>query len=172
VFRQAGVRRNPESQWEWWAAKEHPDLRFRNCGVRGERTDQIARRFDRCTEGADGVVIQGGINDLRDGIPAAVVLANLRGMIRRAKSLHLDVAVADLLPYGPAPQADRIIDPLNRRIEGVARRAGVIFLDFHRVLEDPLHPGQMKPAWTADLIHPSVEGYRRLGELAFRPPGE
>jgi lysophospholipase L1-like esterase len=29
----------------------------------------------------------------------------------------------------------------------------------------------MKPEWNADGIHPSVEGYRRLGELAFRPPG-
>jgi lysophospholipase L1-like esterase len=28
----------------------------------------------------------------------------------------------------------------------------------------------MKAEWTADGIHPSVEGYRRLGELAFEPP--
>jgi lysophospholipase L1-like esterase len=28
----------------------------------------------------------------------------------------------------------------------------------------------MSPEWTADGIHPSVEGYRRLGELAFQPP--
>jgi hypothetical protein len=28
----------------------------------------------------------------------------------------------------------------------------------------------MKPEWTADGIHPSVEGYRRRGELAYQPP--
>jgi lysophospholipase L1-like esterase len=171
VFRQFAVERNPKSQWEWWAEKEHPDLEIRNCGVRGERTDQIAKRFDSCTPGADGVVIQGGINDLREGVPGPVVLANLRKMIRAAKRANLDVAVADLLPYGPAPQADRIIDSLNRQIDALARREGATVLHFHGVLEDPKHPGVMKPEWNADGIHPSVEGYRRLGELAFRPPG-
>jgi lysophospholipase L1-like esterase len=171
VFRQFGVRRNPRSQWEWWAHKQHPGLSFRNCGVRGERTDQIAERFDSCTQGADGVVIQGGINDLRAGVPGTVVLANLRKMIHAAKRANLDVAVADLLPYGPVPQADRIIDSLNRQIDALARREGAAVLHFHRVLEDPKHPGVMKPKWNADGIHPSVEGYRRLGELAFRPPG-
>jgi hypothetical protein len=30
----------------------------------------------------------------------------------------------------------------------------------------------MRDEWTSDGDHPSVEGYRRLGELAFRlPPG-
>jgi lysophospholipase L1-like esterase len=166
-----GLGNNPESQWEYWAQREHPDLQIRNCGVRGQSTNEIAQRFEQCTQGADGVVIQGGINDLREGIPGAVVLANLRGMIRAAKELNLDVAVADLLPYGPAPQADPIIDRLNCEIEGMARRERVTVLHFHRVLEDAQHPGRMRPGWTADGIHPSVKGYRRLGGMAFQPPG-
>jgi lysophospholipase L1-like esterase len=171
-FRRLGLHRNPMSQWEYWAQQQHPELEFRNCGVPGERTDQIARRFDQCTQGVDGVVIQGGINDLIDAIPSAVVLANLRRMVDRARQLNLDVAVADLLPYGRAPQSDPAIDRLNLQIAAMARREEATFLDFHRVLEDPQHPGQMRPAWTADAIHPTVEGYRRRGELAFKPPGE
>lgn len=162
---------DPESQWEYWAQKEHPDLEFRNCGGRGERTDEILRRFEDCTVGADAVVIQGGINDLATGFPPQAVLANLRGMLRAAREENLDVAVADVLPYGPAPRADRVIDELNRRIATMARDSGATVLPFHRVLEDPDHPGVMKPDWTADGIHPSVEGYRRLGEIAFQPPG-
>jgi acyl-CoA thioesterase I len=165
-----GLGNDPESQWEWWAQREHPDLEFRNCGARGERTDEIARRFDDCVLGADAVVIQGGINDLAQGRPPQAVLANLRGMVRAANEEDLDVAIADLLPYDPAPQVDRVIDRLNRRIEAIARSSGATYLPFHRVLEDPDHPGLMKQAWTADGIHPSVEGYRRLGELAFQPP--
>jgi lysophospholipase L1-like esterase len=115
-------------------------------------------------------VIEGGINDLAEGLPPQAVLANLRGMIRAAREENLDVAVADLLPYGPAPQTDRVIDRLNRQIDRIVRGAGATILPFHRVLEDPAHPGRMKPEWTADGIHPSVEGYRRLGELAFQPP--
>jgi lysophospholipase L1-like esterase len=172
AFEQAGVRRNPRSQWEYWAQRKHPELAFRNCGVRGQRTDEIARRLDSCTRGADGVVIEGGINDLRAGIQGPVVLDHLQEMVRRAKRLELDVAVTDLLPYGPLPQADPAIDSLNREIAAMAKREGVTFLDFHRVLEDPAHPGEMRPRWNADGIHPSVAGYRRLGELAFKPPGQ
>jgi lysophospholipase L1-like esterase len=169
--RQLGLGDDARSQWEYWAQQEHPDLEIRNCGVRGERTDEIVRRFEDCVIGADAVVIQGGINDLASGLPPEVVLANLRGMVRAAKAENLDVALADLLPYGPAPQADPVIDQLNRRIAAMGRSAAATVLPFHRVLEDPDHPGRMKPEWTADGIHPSVEGYRRLGELAFQPPG-
>jgi lysophospholipase L1-like esterase len=168
--RQLGLGNDPESQWEFWAQREHPDLEFRNCGGRGERTDEIETRFEECVTGADGVVIQGGINDLAGGFPPQAVLANLRGMVRAAKEENLDVAVADVLPYGPAPQADPVIDELNRRIAAMARSTGATVLPFHRVLEDPDHQGRMKAEWTADGIHPSVEGYRRLGELAFEPP--
>ena len=168
--RQLGLGNDPESQWEFWAQREHPDLEFRNCGGRGERTDEIERRFEECVTGADAVVIQGGINDLAGGFPPQAVLANLRGMVRAAKEENLDVAIADVLPYGPAPQADPVIDELNLRIAAMGRRTGAAVLPFHRVLEDPDHQGRMKAEWTADGIHPSVEGYRRLGELAFKPP--
>ena len=168
--RQLGLGNDPESQWEFWAQREHPDLEFRNCGGRGERTDEIETRFEECVTGADAVVIQGGINDLAGGFPPQAVLANLRGMVRAAKEENLDVAVANVLPYGPAPQADPVIDELNRRIAAMARTTGATVLPFHRVLEDPDHQGRMKAEWTADGIHPSVEGYRRLGELAFEPP--
>jgi lysophospholipase L1-like esterase len=171
-FDQEGVRRNPESQWEWWAQKEHPDLEFRNCGVRGQRTDEIAQRFDSCTQGADGVVIQGGINDLREGIPARTALANLRGMIHMAKQLNLHVAIADLLPLNVDHRADPSIQHLNSEIHRIAREEGVTLLPFHDVLEDPHAPDRMPGSWTADGIHPSVEGYRRLGELGFKPPGD
>jgi lysophospholipase L1-like esterase len=168
--RQLGLGNDPESQWEFWAEREHPDLEFRNCGGRGERTDEIATRLAECAMGADAIVIQGGINDLVGGVPPQAVLANLRGMVRAAKEENLDVAVADVLPFGPASQADPVIDQLNRRIAAMARSAGATVLPFHRVLEDPERQGRMKAEWTADGIHPSVEGYRRLGELAFQPP--
>ncbi len=43
-------------------------------------------------------------------------------------------------------------------------------LRFHDTLEDPDRPGRMKAVWcNEDGDHPSVAGYRRLGELAFVP---
>jgi acyl-CoA thioesterase-1 len=161
------------SQWEYWAQRKYADLEFRNCGIRGERTDEIARRFDGCVSGADAVVIQGGINDLAQGFPVQAVAANLRRMVDAAKGENLDVALANVLPYNPGhPQADPLIDRLNRRVESIGRAERVEVLHFHESLEDPATPGVMPREWTADGIHPSVVGYRRLGELAFRPPGD
>ncbi len=67
VRAQIGDKLDEQSQWEYWAAKKDPRLRFRNCGVYGERTDQIAKRLEACAAGADVLVVQGGINDLVQG---------------------------------------------------------------------------------------------------------
>jgi lysophospholipase L1-like esterase len=164
---------NPKSQWEYWAQRRHPALRIRNCGGFGEDTSRIAQDFDQCTMGVDGVVIQGGINDIALGLPVEATAANLQGMVRSAKELNLDVAIANLLPLNVGNgRADGAIADLNQRIRRIAQEEHVTLLPFHDALQDPAAPGRMKPKWTADGEHPSVEGYRRLGELAFRPPGE
>jgi lysophospholipase L1-like esterase len=169
--RQYDLGDDAHSQYEYWAQREHQELEIRNCGVFGERTDEIVQRLDECTLGADGVVIQGGINDLAQGLPVEAVAANLRGMVRAAKDVNLDVAVADVLPVNRATaQADPMIAELNRLIHRIGSEEGVTVLPFHDTLEDPEDPTRIKPEWTADGLHPSVKGYRRLGELAFRPP--
>lgn len=171
--RQFDLGDDARSQWEYWAQRKYPDLEIRNCGVRGERTDEIVQRLEDCALGAEAIVIQGGVNDLAQGLPVEAAAANLRGMVQAAREENLEVSLADVLPYNPAhPEADPVIDQLNRKIESIGRTEHVEVLPFHDSLEDPTTPGTMRPEWTADGIHPSVEGYRRLGELAFRPPGE
>ncbi|MCP9487875.1 MAG: GDSL-type esterase/lipase family protein [Gaiellaceae bacterium MAG52_C11] len=160
-----------QSQWEYWAAKKDPRLRFRNCGVWGERTDEIAARFDACTAGADVLVVQGGINDIAQGRDVEPAAENLRTMVRRGRELGLSVAIANVLPWNRGwPHAEEPIDRLNELIEELAREEDVPVLPFYATLEHPDEPGRMRGEWTSDGDHPSVEGYRRLGELAFRLP--
>ena len=129
------------------------------------------QRLDECVQGAEGVVIQGGINDIAQGLPPAVISANLRGMVRAAKELNLKVAIADVTPWNRAhPAADPYIDQLNREIHRIGAEEDIPVLPFHDTLEDPDRPGVIKAEWAADPEHPSVEGYRRLGEIAFQPP--
>jgi len=166
-----GFGADAKSQWQYWAEKAHPDLRFRNCGVYGQRTDEIARRLDECASGARALVVQGGINDIAQGRPVEAAAQNLRRMISRGKELGLEVAVADLLPWNNGyPQADPKIRRLNELIRELARAEHVPVLPFYATLEDPARPGRMKEQWTSDGDHPSVEGYRLLGEQAFRLP--
>jgi lysophospholipase L1-like esterase len=160
------------SQWEHWAARADERLEFRNCGIYGQRTDEIRARLDEAAAGADVLVVQGGINDIAQGRPVADAAANLRAMVRRGRELGLRVAVADVLPWNNGwPDAEPEIRHLNDLIVAMAREEDVRLLPFHDTLEDPDRPGRMHDEWThADGDHPSVAGYRRLGELAFRLP--
>lgn len=116
-------------------------------------------------------MVQGGINDIAQGHRVELPAAHLLAMVERGKDLGLRVLLADVLPWNNGhPRADGPIARLNDAIRGIAADQGVTLLPFHRTLEDPAHPGLMKAEWTAEGDHPSVAGYRRLGERAFRLP--
>ena len=166
-----GTTLDETSQYEYWASEADPRLEFKNCGVFGERTDEIAQRLDDCAEGADVLVIQGGINDIAQGRPVSDAADDLRSMVRRGEALGLDVALTDVLPWNNGrPFADEPIAELNRLIAGIADEEKVLLLPFNETLADPAEPTLMRAEWTDDGDHPSIEGYRRLGEVAFNLP--
>ena len=152
----------PESQYEHWAALRDPRLEFRNRGIYGQRTDEIARRLDGCAAGAEVLIVQGGINDIAQRRPVEPAAENLRAMIERGRELGLRVLVTDILPWNNGyPEAEEPI----RRLNELIRALGAPVLPFHDTLEDPDRQGWMREEWTSDGDHPSVEGYRLLGEL-------
>jgi lysophospholipase L1-like esterase len=153
--------------WPAAAAAADPRLRFTVRAAHGRRTDEIARWLTEAAAGAEALVVQGGINDIAQGRSVAAAAAELCGMIRRGTELGLRIAVANVLPWNNGwPAAEQPIRELNAELEAF----GVPVLPFHETLEDPERPGRMREAWTSDGDHPSVEGYRRLGELAFALP--
>jgi lysophospholipase L1-like esterase len=165
-----GDRLDPQSQWEYWALRRlHRPIR--NCGVAGERTDQIAARLDTCAQGASAMIVQGGTNDLLQGIPAQTVAGRLLAMVRSAKAKGLRVGIVEVIPIrDPPPNIVAAIADLNIRIAGIARSEGVRLIRWHHLLEDPAQPGAMLDRFTTDGIHPTVAGYRLLGE-AITVPG-
>ncbi len=167
--RALGFGDDERSQFEFWAERANRRLEILNCGVFGERTDEIAARLEGCIEQAPGVealIVQGGINDIAQGRPVADAAADLRGMVERGKQLGLEVALAEVLPWNNGhPVADQPIAELNRLIAGIGREQSVAVLAFHDALEDPRRPGLMGSELTSDGDHPSIAGYRRLGEL-------
>jgi lysophospholipase L1-like esterase len=157
---------DPTVQWQYWAARLHPYLELRNFGIWGERTDEIEARFDDAVAGADVLIVQGGINDIAQGASLDAAGDRLRSLVDRGLALGLRVAVCDVLPWNNGwPAKEERIRALNARIASF----GVPLLPFHDTLEDPDRPGRMRPDWTnEDGDHPSLAGYRRLGESAFR----
>jgi len=165
-----GFGSDVRSQWEYWAAKADSRLDFRNCGVYGERTDQIARRLEGCARGAQVLIVQGGINDIAQGRRARTAADGLRAMVRRGKALGLRVGLADVLPWNNGhPRFTARVDELNRLIARLGHDERVPVLPFHHALADPSRPGRMPAEFTVDGDHPDVAGYRRLGN-AFSLP--
>jgi lysophospholipase L1-like esterase len=170
VRREIGAILDEESQWPYWAARADPSLEFHNHGVNRERTDQIRARLTSAAEGADVIVIQGGINDVVQGRSQDLTVADLRAMMRDARGLGLRVAVTDVLPWNNGyPDKDETIRELNAAIAETAREEGVKLLQFFATLEDAERPGRMREDWTSDGNHPTVAGHRQLA-TAFALP--
>jgi lysophospholipase L1-like esterase len=150
-------------------AQADPRLEFRTTAVYGERTDQLARRLDRVLDGADALVVQGGINDVVQRRPIEEAAANLQAMLERGRASGLALAVADVLPWNNGDErAAEGIRLLNTLIRQLAESAGATLLPFHDTLADPADPSRMGEGLTDDGDHPSIEGHRLLGERAFR----
>jgi lysophospholipase L1-like esterase len=153
-----GFGADEKSQWQYWAHRLHPDLEFRNCGMYGQRTDEIARRLDDCAKSAQVLVVQGGINDIAQQRSVADAARNLEAMVERGIEAGLAVAVADVLPW-PAGDARAAIE-IARLNDLVRTMAGVTHLPFHEAVASAGFD------WSDDGDHPSVGGYRLLGECA------
>ena len=159
------------SQWQWWAARRGEDLDFRNHGVCGQRTDEIAARLEDAARGADVLIVQGGINDVVQRRSVEEAARDLAGMVEHGLRLGLRVALADVLPWNNGDdRAAHDIVRLNTLVSAIAGEASVPLLPFHDTLADPERPSRMRDDWTDDGNHPSIEGHRLLGERAFRLP--
>ena len=130
---------DPESQFELWAeARAGGTLRIRNCGVFGERTDEITARLERCAGGTRVLVVQGGINDIAQMRPVLAAAADLRATVRAGREQGLRVLLAEVLPWNNGPPGSAgPIRRLNREIARVAREQGAELLPFYATLEDP-----------------------------------
>jgi lysophospholipase L1-like esterase len=166
-----GAAFDERSQWQWWASQLDETLDFRNHGVYGQRTDEIAERLEDVAVGAAVLIVQGGINDVVQRRPIEDALHNLVGMVERGRQIGLAVALVDVLPWNNGDgRAANDIDELNMLIAGATESLGVRLLPFNTTLADPDRPDRMCDDMTDDGDHPSIEGHRLLGERAFRLP--
>jgi lysophospholipase L1-like esterase len=173
AVREAEAATDPQSQYQYWAALKHPDLEITNHGINRQRTDEIAARLEAAAQGARVIVLQGGINDIVQGRAIEDAASDMDSMVAAALAFGLRVLIAELLPWNNGwPDGDPKIVALNGLYRDGAESRGVSVLPFYATLEDPSRPGRMREEWTSDGTHPSVEGYRRLGEVAFALPAD
>lgn len=159
-------RGDERSQFAYWLMRMRPDWRVLNRGVNGERSDQIAARFDRDVLAArpDAVVIIAGVNDVYQGRDAASVTRALRDLYDRAVAAGIPVIAGSIVPYNTAtPEANAAMRAINAWIAAeAARDPDVRYADTRTAAAAPDHPDRL--AGSPDDLHPDVDGYRRMAE--------
>ncbi|MFI5179456.1 MAG: SGNH/GDSL hydrolase family protein [Vicinamibacterales bacterium] len=141
-------RGDERSQYAHWLMQTHPDWRVLNRGVNGERSDQIAARFDR---------------DVVSARPAAVI-AQLDAIYRHAAAQHIPVVAGSIVPYNTAtPAQNQAMHAVNAWMAGDASKsAAMAFADTRRAAAAPGDLDRL--AGSPDGLHPDIEGYRRMAD--------
>ena len=139
-----------------------------NKGICGDLTSGMLERFskDVVDEKADYVIILGGTNDIGWGFEPALIAHNLttmydtalnRGIVAVACSVPSILGFDDLIP----PRLD-----LNRMIRTEAEKRRIAFVDLFTATADP-RTNRLSEDYSADGLHLSSKGYKRMGEYIF-----
>ena len=157
---------NPQSQFAWWLRQAHPEWVVLNRGVNGERSDQIAARFDRdvAAHRPDVVIVIAGVNDVYQGRPVEHVTTELQGIYARALALGVRIVAGSIVPYNTAtPDQNARMHAINDWIRATATAdARIRFVDTRRAAAAPDNLDRL--ASSPDELHPDAEGYRRMAE--------
>lgn len=159
-------RGDERSQYAYWLMARHADWQVLNRGVNGERSDEIAVRFDRDVIAAQpaAVVIIAGVNDIYQGKPAATVTAQLRAMYDRAAAARIPVVAGSILPYNTATAAqNEAMHAVNAWIATqAAQDAHVRFVDTRAAVAAAGDRDQL--SGSPDGLHPDVNAYHRMAD--------
>ena len=163
---------DPTSQYAYWLMQDQPDWDVRNKGINGQRSDEIAARFDRdvLAETPAAVVIIAGVNDVYQGRPAQHVIDQLGQMYTRAASARIPIVAGTIIPYNTATadQNDRMrsVNSWIRAQETTASTVPLVVADTRAAVAAPSNDDLLFDS--PDQLHPSAEGYRRMA-ACLRP---
>ena len=152
-----------KSQYAYWLMEWHKDWKVLNRGVNGERTDQIAARFDRdvLAHKPDVVVIIAGVNDVYQGRPTDHVKTQLAAMYNRAREAKIRVVAGTIIPYNTATAAQNAsMHDVNVWIRLEAARTEMGYVDTRAAVAHPDDPDKLSS--TTDQLHPDARGYEAM----------
>ena len=161
-----------------------------NAGIAGNRLLQAMpmfgapalSRLDRdvlSVPGITHIVLLEGINDIGTSGPGGMfgdsplvepqdLIGAYQQIIARAHQRGIKVIGATILPFEGAmyysAEKEAIRTTVNQWIRTAKKFDGVI--DFDAAVRDPANPGKLKAEYDSrDHLHPSAEGYRKMGEV-------
>jgi lysophospholipase L1-like esterase len=154
------------SQFAYWLRAARPGWTVLNHGVNGERSDQIAARFDRdvAAHQPDIVIIIAGVNDVYQGLTVEHVTTQLAALYRRVLDLRARLVAGSIVPYNTATlDQNARMHAINDWIRNsTAGEPGISFVDTRRAAASPDNIDRL--ASSPDELHPDIDGYRRMAE--------
>ena len=154
----------------FFAANPH----YLDRGISGQTALQMLVRFQADVIALEPklVHIMAGTNDVAENEGPETdeeIEGAIRSMVELSLADHIKVVLASIppaadFPWHPGLKPARRIRRLNAWIESYARQAGVGYVNYWPALATPA--GAMKPALSADGVHPNSAGYRAMAPLA------
>lgn len=159
--------------WSGRFATAFPGKPYLDRGISGQTTPQMLLRFqqDVLALHPAAVVILAGINDIAGNTgpeTEETIENNFRSMVTLAKAAHLHVVLcsllpADRLPWNPSVIPTEKVRALNQWLEALARREGLVYVDFYSAMTTAT--GGLQPALAKDAVHPNDSGYAVMEPL-------
>lgn len=157
---------NAQAPFPYWLQQAHSGWTVLNRGVNGERSDQIAARFDRdvLAQKPQIVIIIAGVNDVYQGRSSEDVIKQLRGMYDRAKAAHIPVIAGSIVPYNTATSDQNArMHAINDWIKAeAARDTNISYVDTRKAAARPDNIDLLSAS--PDGLHPDVNGYHRMAD--------
>jgi lysophospholipase L1-like esterase len=157
--------------WPYLLASLDPYLKLiHNSAVPGNTTAQMVDRFSRdvLRYRPDLLFVMGGTNDVGARWPAAATVANLRAIVRAAKSRGIEVVLMTMPPNNGCTKSQlAAMRRANAGLKAMAGQEGIRVIDVYTALANAA--GRLPNSLVArDRLHLSLVGERAIAQLVYR----
>jgi len=156
---------------EWNLLLNHKHIR--NHGIPGDTSFGVLKRLDEAVRGnPSAIFLLIGINDIGRNFPDSLIARNYERIVRfiKIKSPRTKIFLQSVLPTNPTfdkmthvQQKEKNIAYLNSRLQEIARREQINYIDLHSHFTD--QNGHLKAEYTWDGVHLTLAGYRKWVEV-------
>lgn len=156
-----------QNSWVEYLAQELK-LDILNQGICGDLTHGMRARFpqDVLAHIPTHVIILGGANDAYAGYSLAEVSANIETMVNMSRE-HGVQPILGLPTPSLLASEEKLLMQYRTWLKDYAAGEGIVWVDFYTPFVAVINQGQANRIFV-DEVHPSLEGYRLMGETAVR----
>lgn len=160
----------PFTNQESWVEILAQDLNCQvlNQGICGDFTSSMRERFKRdvLAYAPSHVIILGGANDAYEKIPLENVSANFMVMVGLCWQ-HGIIPILGLPTPSLLAEEEQFLKGYRNWLKSYAEEKDIIVVDFFSPFLERIRAGQGAQLF-ADEVHPSIEGYVLMGEVAVK----